>query len=139
PFQKRQRPLGPASPRANSTRWMLRLAGLVAGVAVEYRFTAVLVQADDLVGVFAVAHFHARRAHRHAWNRRADQVGLGTQLEDVGGGHVAFDEFSVDHAGVAGAQAMRHAELGLYRGHVGLDVIGYSKAVVFQLLDPVLA
>src|SRR5690606_22566685 len=100
-------------------RWAVSSAASVTRVAVENRLATFLAQADDFIGVLAVPHFHPRRAHRHARNGSTDKIGLRAQLENVRGRNVAFDELAIDHAGVTGAQAMRHAELGLHCGHVG--------------------
>ena len=102
-------------------------------------FGPVLGQADDLIGVLAVAHFHAGRADRHAGHRCASEVRLGTQLEDVGCRHVAFDELATDHGGMAGAEPGRHAMGNLHRAHVGRDAGGHAEAVGLEVLDPVLA
>lgn len=112
---------------------------LASRVLRQYRGLAAPGQADDLVGVLAVAHFHARRADRHARYGGADQVGAFAQLEDVGCRHVAFDELAVDHSGMTGAHAVGHAETALDCAHVCFHMVGDLETVGFEVLDPVLA
>ncbi|MCY1306843.1 hypothetical protein D9M70_567270 [compost metagenome] len=86
-----------------------------------------------------VAHLHSRRACRHARYRRAHQVRAFAQLEDIRGRHMAFDELAVDYPGMTGAHGVRHAEAGLDRAHVRLDMVVDLEAVLFEMADPVLA
>ncbi|MNC52710.1 hypothetical protein D3C75_1020730 [compost metagenome] len=87
----------------------------------------------------AVAHLHARRAGGHAGHGGTQQVGPLAQFQHIAGRYVALDEFPVHHAGVAGAQAVGHAEAGLDRGHVGLLMVADLDAVGLQVADPGLA
>lgn len=90
-----------------------------------------------LVGVAAVAHFHARGAHRHA--RHGEAMGVRAFLQQplhVLGGHVAFDGVAVDKGGVAGAHARFQTGFLLD----GLQVLGlvhlHFEAVVAHVLGP---
>ncbi|MNR53920.1 hypothetical protein D3C85_1740150 [compost metagenome] len=52
---------------------------------------------------------------------------------------MAFDEFAVDHPGVAGGQSRRHAEALLDAIHVGFDMVVDLDAVLAQMANPGLA
>lgn len=71
--------------------------------------------------------------------RRAEQVGLLAQFEDVGGRYMAFDKLAVDYPCMTGGQARRHAQALFERTHIGFDMVDHVKTVVLQVADPGLA
>ncbi|CAI8775704.1 hypothetical protein EMIT048CA2_170017 [Pseudomonas chlororaphis] len=106
----------------------------------DHHVLAVLGQADDLVGIGGHAvHFHAGRTHGHAGGGDAEQVVAFAQGQHLVGRHMAFDEFAVDHRGVAGRQARGHAQALLDFAHIAFDMVVDLEAVGLQVLDPFLA
>ena len=81
----------------------------------------VFVEADHLIGVFFVAHFHAGCAAYHAGYRDADYFRLGfQQLSDVISGYMALHHITADQRGMAGSQLVGNTVFIFY----GLDIIG---------------
>ena len=78
-------------------------------------------------------------AQWHARCGKAQQVVALAQSQDLLGGYVAFDELAVDHRGVAGAKAWRHAQALFHRAHVGFNVVVDLETVALQVADPLLA
>ncbi|MNW05551.1 hypothetical protein D3C71_2018130 [compost metagenome] len=52
---------------------------------------------------------------------------------------MALDELAVDHPGMTGGQARRHAEALLDCAHVAFDMVVDAETVVLQMADPGLA
>src|SRR6056297_731130 len=85
-------------------------------VPLEYLRAAVAKNEQRVVGVALVAHFHSRRADRHARHREAKRVrALGQQPLYITGRHVTFDEVAVDERCVARTQFRCDACPGFHR------------------------
>src|SRR5262245_56188577 len=87
---------------------------------------------QNIVRLELAALLHARRAYGHAWSRQSDRIRpLGDETLDVGAGHMALDDISVDLGSVAGSELVADAGLSLQRSErAGIGVVHlHGKAV----------
>src|SRR5262245_13584891 len=98
-----------------------------------------LLDQQHVVGLELGALLHTGSTDRHAWDREADRLRpLGNEALDVGPRHMAFDDITVNHGGVAGGELVADARLSLQRRkRAWLSRVHlHGEAVHLKMLDP---